>query len=163
MVVIRCYQLQQFHHFKLQISLYLSLCYLLSLWAMPMMTFNCTNIHTYTRRAKSFNGGKFLSSPQDIILCPIVFLHAQRTPRMSIICNNFATTVLFFSSTSNSPKMSTRFSFSLFLFIFSCAVLFFCFIRMRKMMYDCKMHCRVKLKLVEGVEIGWGEKFLPCC
>lgn len=44
---------------------------------------------------------------------------------MSIICNNFATTVLFFSSTSNSPKMSTRFSFSLFLFIFSCAVLLF--------------------------------------
>lgn len=82
---------------------------------------------------------------------------------MSIICNNFATTVLFFSSTSNSPKMSTRFSFSLFLFIFSCAVLFFCFMWMRKMMYDCKMHCRVKLKLVEGVKIGWGEKFLPCC
>lgn len=60
MVVIRCYQLQQFHRFKLQISLYLSLCYLLSLWAMPMMTFNCTNTHTHTRRAKSFNRGKFL-------------------------------------------------------------------------------------------------------
>lgn len=69
---------------------------------------------------------------------------------MSIICNNFATTVLFFSSTSNSPKMSTRFSFSLFLFIFSCAVLFF-------LLYvNEKNDVRLQNALPCEIKAGWG-------
>lgn len=40
----------------------------------------------------------------------------------------------------------SRIFFSLFIF-FSCAVFFY---EKRKMMYDCKMHCRVKLKLLKS-------------